>query len=118
MNKICVAILLGIASWQVGATASLMDGKALLGDCESQSPASFAICLGYLEAAVDTHNTWVGWKDLHAKICVPKGVKPEELRLVVVKYLNDNPKLLHVSGSSLVLNALMGAFPCDESGTH
>ena len=44
--------------------------------------------------------------------CYPKGVTTGQLIKVVVKFLQDNPKDLHIMDVALIEEALHKAFPC------
>ena len=48
--------------------------------------------------------------DLQA--CFPKGVNDGQGVRVVVKFLEDNPRVLNEDGNSLIMVALLAAFPC------
>ncbi len=75
-------------------------GNELLSDCtETSRELNYMHCLGYIAAAADTHDVWVTWGDLHRKICTPLEVPQEQLRRVVVKYLEERPALLDTMGS-------------------
>ncbi|MBI2801122.1 MAG: hypothetical protein HYX63_12735 [Gammaproteobacteria bacterium] len=90
-----------------------IDGDTLHAWCEAADVnAGRAQCLGYLESAVDTHETLVDWKGIPPKFCMPSNVTLDQIRLVVVKGMNEHPEELHSSASSLALRALNKAFPC------
>jgi hypothetical protein len=46
------------------------------------------------------------------RVCLPPEVDDRQIALVVIKYLNDHPGLLHLSASYLVFAANVDAFPC------
>lgn len=93
------------------AQAGYQSGNDLLTDCNGAG--SKIACYGYLMAAVDTYITWNTWGDIRDQMCIPDGVTPEQLRLIVVKHMEGIPERLHNTASSFVLNALMQAFPCE-----
>lgn len=103
-----------MSSLQVRANGEFfIDGNTLHAWCETaDGNAGRAQCLGYIESAVDTHETLVDWKRIPPKFCMPGNVALDQIRLVVVKNMNEHPEELHKSASSLVLRALNKAFPC------
>ncbi len=108
-------IALLCVSGNVGAIMVFTTGNDMLSYCSVSDPKFNRLyCHGYMASVYDTHNVWVEWGDLPQKFCSPDEVTQDQLRLVVVKYLEAHPAKLHLSGGSLVLNALMEAFPCTE----
>jgi hypothetical protein len=45
-------------------------------------------------------------------ICVPEGVNGDQLARIFLKYTDEHPENLHLSGSVSVWNALLYTFPC------
>lgn len=112
MKKFLLIALLCV-SGKVGA--AFKDGNDLLSHCtESPQHAYYMYCLGYIASASDTHNTWAEQGVAPRRICTSIDVTQGQLRLIVVKYLEADPAELHLTASSLVLNALIEAFPCTE----
>lgn len=72
-------------------------GNDLLPFCRESS----SYCRGYMAATRDAHNVLAAWGNLDAKLfCTPKEVTPEQLRLVVFKYLEARPTSEVVSAIS------------------
>ena len=69
-------------------------------------------CSGYIISALDTALTFSSIGLLEKKICPTENISLQQLELVVVKYLNDNPAHLNEAADSLAPTALMEAFPC------
>lgn len=89
------------------------DGNQLLELCESRegSPDA-AACSGYIAGVFDMIDGYQGTLDVKSYICVPVSVKVSQLKRIVVKFLNANPKQLHLSARGEVWDALHEAFPC------
>lgn len=127
MKRAVAALMLGLwadAGWCVELDAHrFVTGSELLQDCgdgthdDSPGPVGSGSCVGYIISAADTHNTLASWGHMPKLVCFPdeKDVSAGQLLQVSVKFLKGHPEELHKSASSLVLGALMGAFPC---GTH
>ena len=58
----------------------------------------------------DAHDSYVKWGDMEPHFCAAGTIKLDQLRKIVVKYLNDHPENLHLAGGNLVTNALHYAF--------
>lgn len=110
-----------------GALASgsaLADGNSLLTQCQasirfmnnnSDSTNDFGQgkCLGIVEAVIGT--TVIRNEQLlkESRVCFPEGgiTNGQGIR-IVVKYLQENPSLLHLSDTLLTMVALGQAYPC------
>jgi Rap1a immunity proteins len=66
------------------------------------------LCSGIVEAITD-NGSQLG-------VCIPAGVTYGEENLVVYKYANDHPEMLHLEMASIVLFALTRAWPCSSAG--
>jgi len=101
--------------------ADFMVGNKLLNACEAQIKGEsdqyiVAIaCVVYILGVVDSHNTLSdsAWEGFEMKFCLPESIDGGQLVRVVTKYLQENPKHLHLGASDMVLNSLSAAFPCE-----
>jgi hypothetical protein len=87
-------------------------GSALLRECNSD--VFRATCTAYISGVVDGSELISGDGKREAKlVCIPvDSVTAGQLRLVVVKYLNEHPEELHQPASWLIEFAFIKAFPC------
>tara|TARA_S200002703_G_scaffold140018_1_gene130997 strand:- start:356 stop:682 length:327 start_codon:yes stop_codon:yes gene_type:complete len=107
MRKLLTTLALCLCA--TNAQAAYKSGNDLLTACKAEG----LTCYGYITAAQDTYEAWVDWGLITEKrMCVPHGVSAEQLRLVVLKYMESKPEALHLNAGSFVLNALIVAFPC------
>ncbi len=96
------------------AHADQISGRELLESCNgSKGSAERRYCDGYILAAVETHATWALWGRLERVICFPKGDKFDHAFGAIMAYLESHPNELDYEASSIVLNALNRAFPCE-----
>lgn len=72
------------------------------------------ICLGITEAVVMMVQYYGNTKlPDDYKICLPNsGISVSQATRIVIKYLKDNPELLHMDATYLEARALFKAFPC------
>lgn len=127
VSAFMLAVFLGLAS-SVVCEGAVTDGpgslKFLIKSCRSlekgtsDSPltaeefAQSAYCSGYLSGVGDA----LGSKPHEPlSLCVPKGaVTLEQLMLVFLKWVDENPEKLHWHPYTAASLALSRAFPCDK----
>jgi hypothetical protein len=85
-------------------------GNALLGECKKEG----LFCDGYIAGVADAHRAVSHSFREMTRYCTPEHVTVHELRRVVVRWLQANPGQIHFAASSLVVQALHDAFPCEE----
>ena len=100
-------------------------GTDLLRECQSEISASY--CLGYIngfvshymiteknrvirDAAQPESPTWL--RELDRRFCLPEHSALDQMRLVYIKYVKDNPERLSDFASDMLLDSLVDAFPC------
>lgn len=102
------------------AMAAGWDGNALLGECQSaiqmldyatkpsDSDYDSGMCLGQVAGV-----RYMMGDSGDYGACFPKGgISNTQATRIVLKYLRDNPAILHNEGRFLILTALHEAFPC------
>jgi hypothetical protein len=109
-------------------TQVYVDGIHLLQRCEAPpSPPplanDFYLCIGYIQGLMD-ELAWQKKLMITADLlvagstsrfpCPPDRATPEQLRLVIVKYLRGHSEKLHLPASMLAHEALVNAFPCQQ----
>jgi Rap1a immunity proteins len=71
------------------------------------------LCLGYIMGVSDMALDYLAFApNAKRTYCVPSEVHPDQLVMVVKKYLEDNPAQLHLPAGVLTTYALTAAFPC------
>jgi hypothetical protein len=86
----------------------------LLNECEKETSPFGPLCDGYIAGVADAHSVISHSFRGLARYCTPEHVTVRQLRRVVVKWLRANPGQLHLAASSLVVQSLHDAFPCEE----
>ncbi len=102
---------------QEAKTDRLVSGNTLYKHCGAQPSApdyttSAAYCVGYVTAVSDTFNTVRVAERKSQVICLPASSNAGQMADIVTKHLGDNPSTRHFGATTLVLEALVRAFPC------
>jgi len=114
--KYLLTIVLLFSSGQAMAEITFLNGNDLLEICEAYLDEDFTkgnTCAGFVVGVSDAHQTFVNWGLMKSAWCLPDGVNTIQLVRIATKYLQENPKDLHVVAGSLVGAALGLAFPCE-----
>ena len=114
-------LLLVATGSSVASTAYFKVGSDLKDSCEgtaageqNASTAEYLLCLGYLQAVVDTDATFSEWEDVSRQACIPQGVTSSQLRQAFLAWLKERSDQLHFSAASLALTAFSEAWPCKK----
>lgn len=116
MTKFLIAFkALSVTFFFTITPAQALDGNTLKQNCED----------GFKEACVfyiaGVHDTLVGTaSEFYRKTsvrhpvlyCIPSNVTYQQFADIVVKYMRENPEILHHSGDLVVLSAGLDTFPC------
>lgn len=131
MNRVMTTALILTLGYTIPChAASGRDGNYLLHACadktESATTPETKIstyggnmwCIGLLEGVADMNTLYsqgmLGGKE--GAFCLPEeGIPDDQLRRIVVKFLEDNPKSLHQSARILTTMAFHDAFPCKDT---
>ena len=71
------------------------------------------LCIGYIMGVSDMALDYLAFApNAKRTYCLPSEVHPDQLVMVVKKYLEDNPAQLHLPAGVLTTHALTAAFPC------
>jgi len=115
-----VSMLTATASAAVPTTYFKV-GDDLKASCEASaageqnaSMAEYLLCLGYLQAVVDTDATFAEWGNVSRQACIPQGVTSSQLRQVFLDWLKQRPDNLRFSAASLALTAFSESWPCKK----
>ncbi len=94
-----------------GAAVKQSDGGAL----SPEESATSIFCIGYVSGFLDAHSLATTQSGADKAICTPqRGISNDQAIRIFVKYLRENPKVLHESGRMSLFVALAKAFPCEK----
>lgn len=73
--------------------------------CTDDDMLDFGICAGYIEGVSDA---------VHETLCIPTDVERGQIVNTTIKWMDENPNLLHHDADAVVLSALRAGFPCPK----
>lgn len=89
------------------------NGNQLIKDCEGDEPIRGMFCLGFMAGTMDTLEVLSAAAEFPKIACKPKDVTITQLRKIFIQFTSEHPEELHNSASSIMLTALVEAFPCE-----
>ena len=104
-----------ILAMSVNSTAECVPmntGHNLLSCIESSDPELYGYGLGFISGVTFAYRAMYDGVLKPEKICIPKGVKIKEVKLVVQDYLSNHPDKLETPPWILVSEAVKEAFRC------
>ena len=114
-----LVLMLTATGSTAASTAYFKVGDDLKASCEgtaageqNASTAEYLLCLGYLQAVVDTDATLAEWSEFPRQACIPQGVTSSQLRQVFLDWMSERPDYLRFSAASLALAAFSETWPC------
>ncbi len=110
----CLALTLFIISGvQAGSSEAFLRANQLYSLCSSESKLDNAVCEGYIIGVNDS--VFSGHLSNVFQVCYPAGISIEQLRLVLVKYMETVPEKLHFVAEGIVAEGLATVFQCQEN---
>ncbi|MFV3283168.1 Rap1a/Tai family immunity protein [Pseudomonas sp. NY15356] len=117
-SKVIAIVLAGVVAGSCTVSAAGHDGNELLRNCkEFIKDGSFDAllageCTGLIRGVASTVYFYSGDLKNDEKFCMPDDVTNGQVARIVIKYLEDNPKILNRPDMALVWEALIDAYPC------
>lgn len=117
MREVLVAILVlaadcgAHAQGQQGQGPGFFDGNRLHRACnDKERQFNNGACFGYVIAITDALSSNGAINGIRA--CIPANIAAQQVRDIIVSYLDRNPQNRHFTAASLGAYALVQAFPC------
>ena len=105
-------VLLFLSANSMAECGPMTSGHNLLSCIESSDPELYGYGLGFISGITFAYRAMYDGALKPEKICIPKGVKIKELKLVVQDYFSNNPNKLNEPPWILVSEAVKEAFRC------
>ena len=105
-------LILAMAANLYAECGPMNTGYNLLACIESSDSELYGYGLGFISGVTFAYRAMYDGVLKPEKICIPKGVKIKEVKLVVQDYLSNNPNKLNEPPWVLVSEAIKEAFRC------
>ena len=93
-----------------GSTKYFYNGTKLYNLCRSKNPKDEAICEGYIVGVQDS--LYSGHLSHHFNLCLAEGVEPDQLRLQLINFIENNPDIMNFAAEGLVAKSLETSYAC------
>jgi Rap1a immunity proteins len=109
-----LAGFLGAALLVLPLEASALTGVELLRFCRQEKTTRGNLaCVTYTRGFIDGFVSATIASNKNARACIPSdGVSADQGRLIIEKYLRDNPEKLDLEAGNLAMAAMIAAFRC------
>ena len=109
-------ILISLTSFgsflSAGSTKYFYSGTKLYNLCRADTPINEALCEGYILGVQDS--IYSGHLSEHFNICLPEGVEPDQLRLQLINFIENNPNIMNFAAEGLVAKSLETSYACGK----
>ena len=95
-----------------GSTKYFYSGTKLYNLCRAGNTIDEALCEGYIMGVQDA--IYSGHLSDHFNICLPEGVEPDQLRLMLIRFIENNPNFMNFAGEGLVAKTLETSYSCNK----
>ena len=93
-----------------GSSKFFYTGTKLYNLCRADTPIDEALCEGYILGVQDS--IYSGHLSEHFDVCLPEGVEPGQLRLQLIKFIENNPDIMNFAAEGLVAKSLETSYSC------
>ena len=109
-----LVIFVGFTSFgsflSAGSTKYFYNGTKLYNLCRAGNPIDEALCKGYILGVQDS--IYSGHLSQHFSVCLPEGVEPDQLRLQLINFIENNPNIMNFAAEGLVAKSLETSYSC------
>jgi len=72
------------------------------------------MCMGYLQGVHEVYKSFASLTETNRFYCLPDNVTYGQAKQISLKYLEENPEILHLLAAQSIVLALTKAFPCED----
>ena len=105
-----------ISGVQASSSEAFLRANQLYSLCSSEVKLDNAVCEGYIIGVNDS--VFSGHLSNIFQVCYPAGISIEQLRLVLVKYMETVPEKLHFVAEGIVVEGLATVFQCQVNESN
>ena len=93
-----------------GSTKYFYSGTKLYNLCRAENVIDEALCEGYILGVQDA--IYSGHLSEHFSVCLPEGVEPDQIRLQLIRFIENNPDIMNFAAEGLVAKTLETSYAC------
>ena len=93
-----------------GSTKYFYNGTKLYNLCRAENATDEALCEGYILGVQDA--IYSGHLSEHFSVCLPEGVEPDQIRLQLIRFIENNPDIMNFAAEGLVAKTLETSYAC------
>ena len=111
IKLILLIYLTSIGSFlSAGSTKYFYNGTKLYNLCRAENAIDEALCEGYILGVQDA--IYSGHLSEHFSVCLPEGVEPDQIRLQLIRFIENNPDIMNFAAEGLVAKTLETSYAC------
>ena len=95
-----------------GSTKYFYNGTKLYNLCRAENAIDEALCEGYILGVQDS--IYSGHLSEHFSVCLPEGVEPDQIRLQLIRFIENNPDIMNFAAEGLVAKTLETSYACEN----
>ena len=95
-----------------GSTKYFYNGTKLYNLCRAENTIDEALCEGYILGVQDA--IYSGHLSDHFSVCLPEGVEPDQIRLQLIRFIENNPDIMNFAAEGLVAKTLETSYACKK----
>ena len=93
-----------------GSTKYFYNGTKLYNLCRAENATDEALCEGYILGVQDA--IYSGHLSEHFSVCLPEGVESDQIRLQLIRFVENNPDIMNFAAEGLVAKTLETSYAC------
>ena len=93
-----------------GSSKYFYNGTKLYNLCRAENSIDEALCEGYILGVQDA--IYSGHLSEHFSVCLPEGVEPDQIRLQLIRFIEQNPDIMNFAAEGLVAKTLETSYAC------
>ena len=98
------------SSLTAGSSKYFFNGTKIYNLGRADNLIDEALCEGYIMGVQDS--IYSGHLSDHFSICLAEGVEPDQLRLQLVNFIENNPDIMNFAAEGLVAKSLETSYAC------
>ena len=111
IKLIVLVYLTSVGSFlSAGSTKYFYNGTKLYNLCRAENAIDEALCEGYILGVQDS--IYSGHLSEHFSVCLPEGVEPDQIRLQLIRFIENNPDIMNFAAEGLVAKTLETSYAC------